>query len=264
MKLAVCTALVLACQATLKVTAFKNRNSRSGNSKDRNIPLKNFADSEIKTLGLPNPFSKSSNDLSPFKKMSEKLPEKPKFTARIQKLCSMTEDADIKLLCECGTLKTLETSPEKSALASECEKLFTSTAILDVNKKVVEEMENMLMFDCENGQEGSEANEKCELMKRCEEILSEEEPTVKDGLEVVKKTWKSRKNSLTDFVLKKECKIKMEMMQRRKDNMRCLMLEKIAADDEDLTELQLVEKIECQVKFDEVKRKFKKVNKRFG
>ena len=283
MKLAVCTALVLACHA-LNVTAFidrnskggnskdrnsKDRNSKSGNSKDRNIPLNNFADSEVKTLsGLPNPFSKSSNDFNPIKKISEKLSAKPKFTARIQKLCSVTDDVDIILLCECGTLKTLEASPEKIALASECEELFTSTAILDVNKKVVEEMENMLMFDCENGQEGSEAYGKCELMRRCDEILSEEEPKSKDGLEVgikvVTKTWKSRKSSMTDSFLKKKCKIEMEMMQRKKDNMRCLMLEKIDADDEDLTELELAEKIECQAKFERVDRKSKKFNKRFG
>jgi len=271
MKLAVCTALVLACHA-LNVTAFKDRNSKGGNSKDRNsksgnfkdrnIPLNNFAASEVQTLGLPNPFSKSSNDF-PIKKLSEKLSAKPKlFTARIQKLCSVTDDVDIILLCECGTLKTLEASPEKFALASECEELFTSTAILDVNKKVVEEMENMLMFDCENGQEGSEAYGKCELMRRCDEILSEEEPKSKDGLEVgikvVTKTWKSRKSSMTDSFLKKQCKIEMEMMQRKKDNMRCLMLEKIDADDEDLTELELAEKIECQAKFERVDRKFKK------
>ena len=199
-------------------------------------------------------------DFNTVEKLTEKLSAKPKFTARIQKLCSITEDEDITLLCECGTLKTMEASPEKSALASECEGLFTSTAILDVNKKVVEEMENMLMFDCENGQDGSEANEKCELMRRCEKILSEEEPQIVDGL--VKKTWKTRKNSMTDFFLKKQCKIKMEMMQSRKDTMRCLMLERIDA--EELTELELVEKVECGTKFDQVKRKFQKLNKLFG
>ena len=72
MKLAVCTALVLACHHTL-VSGFKNRNSNdrnseNPNSEDQNLPLNNFAAFEVKTLGLPNPFSKSS--YSAFKKVS--------------------------------------------------------------------------------------------------------------------------------------------------------------------------------------------------
>ena len=71
----------------------------------------------------------STSDLALFKSRE--------FKAKIRKICSVTEDSDVQLLCKCATLKSVDDPEQRSDLVHNCEELFTSTLVLEINNKII-------------------------------------------------------------------------------------------------------------------------------